>query len=215
MDLFAADDFVTPSRQELSPGAWLLRGFASAQSAPLLADIFNVIEHAPLRHLQTPSGLTMSVAMTCCGEFGWHSDRFGYRYQRHDPQTNQRWPAMPPLFLSLAQEAALAAGYGDFVPDACLINHYVPGARLSLHQDKDELDLGQPIVSISLGLAATFLWGGQQRQDKAYKIALHSGDVVVWGGPSRMIFHGISPLQDGQHPLTGRCRFNITFRCAQ
>ena len=213
-DLFADDANLNPSLQELASGAFLLRGFATAASDELIHDIKIILRQAPLRYLQTPGGLTMSVAMSNCGALGWHSDRDGYRYQAIDPTTGLHWPAMPPSFSHLANSAALAAGYAGFMPDACLVNRYQPGSKLSLHQDQGERDLRAPIVSVSLGLPATFLFGGLKRSDKAYKIALHSGDVVVWGNASRLAFHGISTLQDGKHPLTGRCRLNLTFRQA-
>jgi alkylated DNA repair protein (DNA oxidative demethylase) len=213
-DLFADDASVNPEQQELASGAFLLRGFATAASEDLIRDIKIILRQAPLRYLQTPGGLTMSVAMSNCGTVGWHSDRDGYRYQTTDPSTGLAWPAMPQSFSRLANDAALAAGYSNFTPDACLINRYQPGSKLSLHQDQGERDLRAPIVSVSLGLPAIFLFGGLQRSDKAYKIALHSGDVVVWGNASRLAFHGIATLQDGQHPLTGRCRLNLTFRQA-
>jgi alkylated DNA repair protein (DNA oxidative demethylase) len=154
----------------------------------------------------------MSVAMTNCGERGWVSDRSGYRYDAVDPETQRPWPAMPQLFRTLAQDAAAAAGYAGFAPDACLINRYLPGTRLSLHQDRDELDLRAPIVSVSLGLPAVFLWGGLRRADRPTRVRLAHGDVVVWGGPSRLVFHGIAPLAEGDHALTGRERINLTFR---
>ncbi len=213
-DLFADDASVHPATQELASGAYLLRGFALQQAPLLLQEVKQVLASAPLRNLITPGGLKMSVAMSNCGQVGWHADRDGYRYQKLDPLSNQAWPAMPAALQSLAAQAALAAGYPNFAPDACLNNQYVPGSRLSLHQDKDELRLEAPIVSVSLGLPATFLFGGLRRSDKAYKIALQHGDVVVWGKASRLVFHGIAPLQDGEHPLTGRCRINLTFRRA-
>lgn len=157
----------------------------------------------------------MSVAMTNCGPLGWVSDRHGYRYQPLDPDSGQPWPAMPPVFCQLAQDAAAAAGYPGFAPDACLINRYAPGARLSLHQDRDEADYAHPIVSVSLGIAAVFLWGGVRRADKARRIALWHGDVVVWGGPARLRFHGVLPLAEAQHPSTGGQRINLTFRKAR
>ena len=156
----------------------------------------------------------MSVAMSNCGQLGWVSDRRGYRYQSIDPLSQQAWPEMPHLFLDLASRAAAQAGFADFVPDACLINRYVPGARMTLHQDKNECDMTQPIVSVSLGLPAVFLFGGAQRTDKALRMRLESGDVVVWGGPARLYFHGVNTLADGYHDLTGQCRFNLTFRKA-
>jgi alkylated DNA repair protein (DNA oxidative demethylase) len=169
---------------------------------------------APFRHLTTPGGHVMSVAMTNCGELGWVSDRRGYRYQRVDPLSGEPWPAMPALLGRTAHEAAEAAGYARFMPDACLINRYQPGARLSLHQDRNERDLNAPIVSMSLGLPAVFLFGGLRRSDRPRRIRLDHGDVVVWGGPTRLVFHGVEPLDDGLHPVTGRFRINLTFRKA-
>lgn len=210
-DLFEAEE---GGRLLLAPGAVLLRGQAADAAAQLLADLQGVLACAPWRHLVTPGGLRMSVAMTNCGALGWVSDRNGYRYERCDPDSGRPWPAMPASFRALAASAAAQAGYEGFDPDACLVNRYVPGARLSLHQDRDERDYAQPIVSVSLGLPATFLFGGARRADKATRLALHHGDVVVWGGPARLAHHGILPLQDGQHPATGRCRINLTFRKA-
>jgi alkylated DNA repair protein (DNA oxidative demethylase) len=164
--------------------------------------------------MHTPGGFRMSVAMSSCGTLGWVTDQHGYRYTRINPENNQPWPAMPTSFLQLAHAAALAAGFNDFVPDACLINRYEPGARMSLHQDKNERDFSQPIVSVSLGLPAVFLFGGLQRSDKTVRVPLAHGDVVVWGGPSRLRFHGVLPLKAGQHPLLGEQRINLTFRKA-
>jgi DNA oxidative demethylase len=211
LDLFATD---APELEDeiLAPGAVVLRGFASAHEAALKQDVARVSAAAPFRHLITPGGFRMSVAMTNCGELGWVSDRRGYRYDPVDPESGERWPALPGTLRALARGAAARAGYADFVPDACLINRYAPGARLSMHQDRDEKDLRAPIVSVSLGLPATFLWGGDARGDKARRVALHHGDVVVWGGPSRLRFHGVLALKDGQHPFAGGHRINITFR---
>ena len=211
LDLFAAD---TPELEDevLDPGAMVLRGFASAREAALKDDVARVTAAAPFRHLITPGGFRMSVAMTNCGELGWVSDRRGYRYDPVDPESGARWPALPESFLALARDAAARAGYAGFVPDACLVNRYAPGARLSMHQDRDEKDLRAPIVSVSLGLPAVFLWGGGQRGDRTRPVALHHGDVVVWGGPSRLRFHGVRPLKDGEHPFAGAHRINITFR---
>lgn len=192
----------------------VLPGFAHDRAAVLLQAVAAIAERAPMRHLVTPGGLRMSVAMTNCGALGWVSDRSGYRYSATDPDNGQPWPAMPVCFAELAQQAAAAAGYPAFVPDACLINRYAPGARMSLHQDRDERDLAHPIVSLSLGLPAVFLWGGAARADKARRMALLHGDVVVWGGPARLRFHGVQPLAEGSHPLTGACRINLTFRRA-
>jgi DNA oxidative demethylase len=173
-----------------------------------------VAAEAPFRHMVTPGGFTMSVAMTNCGALGWVTDRSGYRYSPTDPQTNLPWPAMPASFLNLASTAAQQAGFSNFVPDACLINRYEPGAKMSPHQDKDEHDFAQPIVSVSLGLPAVFLFGGLKRTDKTARINLHHGDVVVWGGPARLRYHGILPIKPGEHPLTGRYRINLTLRAA-
>lgn len=202
------------AQEVLAPGAVLLRGWARAQERVLLTAIETVLAQAPLRHLQTPGGYTMSVAMSNCGALGWTSDRYGYRYAANDPLSRQPWPAMPACFLDLAQQAAAQAGYAHFQPTACLINAYVPGAKLSLHQDKDELDLSAPIVSVSLGLPAVFLFGTSERSDRPQRHRLVHGDVVVWGGPSRLAFHGVAALADGDHPLLGRRRLNLTFRCA-
>ena len=207
-DLFEGTD------QPLGPGAALLRGFARDRATELIDAARRVIAQAPLRHLVTPGGLQMSVAMTNCGSLGWVSDRRGYRYQAHDPLSGQPWPEMPGLFRAVAQAAAERAGFPDFTPDACLINRYVPGTRLSLHQDRDEHDFDAPIVSVSLGLPAVFLFGGLRRADRPRRLALEHGDVVVWGGPSRLVYHGIAPLAAGDHPALGAQRFNLTFRKA-
>jgi alkylated DNA repair protein (DNA oxidative demethylase) len=204
-----------PPVERLADGAWLLRGFALCNSATLLDEIESIESKAPFRHLETPGGFRMSVAMTNCGAQGWVSDRRGYRYTTHDPLSGQTWPTMPSAFSALARSAAAIAGFTVFEPDACLINRYQPGARLTLHQDKDEIDLGAPIVSVSLGVPATFLFGGNDRKDKQRRIPLHHGDVVVWGGPARMYHHGILPLRDGHHPDLGRQRLNLTFRRAR
>ena len=208
------DDALPAATQPLAPGAVLLRRFARSQDEALLAGVAQVIAQAPLRHLVTPGGFRMSVAMTNCGALGWVSDRSGYRYDAKDPETGRPWPAMPPVFLELAATAARAAGFAGFVPDACLINRYEAGTRLSLHQDRDEGHYDWPIVSVSLGLPAVFLFGGSRRADKAQRVPLSHGDVVVWGGPSRLNYHGVLPVKDGVHPLTGACRINLTFRKA-
>lgn len=202
------------STQQLGEGAALLRGFAAGRTESLLAALERVQAAAPFRHMITPGGYRMSVAMTNCGNLGWVSDRSGYRYAPEDPDTGKAWPPMPPEFLDLAQSSAAAAEFAGFAPDVCLINRYEPGAKLSLHQDKDEHDFTAPIVSVSLGLPAVFLWGGLKRSDRPRRIRLENGDVVVWGGKSRLVYHGISPLADGEHPATGRVRINLTFRKA-
>ena len=192
--------------------AVLLRGLAKPFESDLIADIGDIVAQAPFRHMQTPGGHQMSVAMTNCGSVGWVTDRTGYRYDRVDPESAKPWPAMPPSFRALAAQAAGQAGFDGFSPDACLINRYQPGARMSLHQDRDELDLDAPIVSVSLGLPATFMFGGLLRSDKPRRFRLEHGDIAVWGGPTRLAFHGVAPLADGEHALMGRQRINLTFR---
>lgn len=199
---------------KLAEDAMLLRGFALERAATLLDAVNAVIAEAPFRHFVTPGGQTMSVAMTNCGDVGWVSDRKRYRYSSIDTMTGKAWPKMPECFVTLARDASAIAGFAGFIPDACLINRYVPGARLTLHQDKNEHDFGAPIVSVSLGLPAKFLFGGLQRTDKPKRITIVHGDVAVWGGASRLAFHGIDTLKDGQHPATGSCRINLTFRKA-
>ena len=197
-----------------APGAMLLAGFALPVEAPLLAALQSVTGAAPFRHMVTPGGYPMSVAMTNCGAVGWVTDRTGYRYDGVDPKSGLAWPPMPEAFTELAAQAAAQAGYPGFAPDACLINRYEPGAKLSLHQDRDEQDFRAPIVSVSLGLPATFLFGGPRRADPTLRIPLMHGDIVVWGGPARLHFHGVMPLEEGNHPATGRTRVNLTFRKA-
>ena len=209
------DLFEDPAGTEtLEPGAVVLRSFARAAAPGLLADLGAIVAQAPLRQMVTPGGKPMSVAMTCCGALGWVSDRAGYRYVAHDPATGRPWPAMPPAFADLATGAAASAGFPGFAPDACLINRYVPGTRLTLHQDRDEADFTAPIVSVSFGVPAVFLWGGATRGAPARRIRLAHGDVIVWGGPARLNFHGIAPLAGADHPATGSLRWNLTFRKA-
>ena len=193
----------------------LLRGFARSFESELIADLRAIVAQAPFRHMVTPGGHQMSVAMTNCGDAGWVTDRSGYRYDANDPEAGKPWPAMPALFCKLAGQAAAQGGFDGFSPDACLINRYAPGARMSLHQDKDETDFGAPIVSVSLGLPAIFLFGGLQRSDKPQRFRLQHGDIAVWGGPARLFFHGVAPLADGEHALLGRQRINLTFRKAR
>ncbi len=200
--------------QRLGPAARVLRGFALPVARELLPAIDAIAAASPFRHMVTPGGLTMSVAQTNCGALGWASDRRGYRYTTIDPETGASWPAMPGVFDRLARQAAEAAGFSGFVPDACLINRYAPGARLSLHQDRDECDFDAPIVSVSLGMGAVFLFGGHARTDPTTRVALHHGDVVVWGGADRLRYHGVLPLKDEPHALLGRQRINFTFRKA-
>ena len=202
------------SREPIGEGAVVLRGFARAHGGDLLRAVEAISTAAPFRHLTTPGGHSMSVAMTNCGELGWVSDRSGYRYQRADPLSGEPWPLMPALLRALSTDAAAEAGYTRFTSDACLVNRYEPGARLTLHQDRNERDMTAPIVSVSLGLPATFLFGGLRRSDRPRRIRLEHGDVVVWGGPTRLAFHGVEALDDGMHPTTGACRINLTFRRA-
>lgn len=211
-DLFASVTEAQPSRETMAEGAVLLRGFVLSRQDDVLAALREVIAAAPFRHMVTPGGFTMSVAMTNCGKVGWVTDRRGYRYDAVDPNSGEPWPAMPQVLLQLARDAAEQGGFMDFAPDACLINRYVPGAKMSLHQDKDETDFSAPIVSVSLGLPATFLFGGLKRSDKTQRYRLTHGDVVVWGGPSRLFYHGVAPLPDGEHSVLGRQRINLTFR---
>ncbi|MGH8146630.1 MAG: DNA oxidative demethylase AlkB, partial [Rhodanobacteraceae bacterium] len=203
--------FETPSNSEtneqLAPGAWVLHGFALGMAEALIAEIGRIAMSSPFRHLITPGGKIMSVAMTNCGAVGWYSDRRGYRYTEIDPVTGKLWPAMPELFVRLAREAARDTGFDDYAPDVCLINRYEPGTRLTLHQDHDERDRRAPIVSVSLGVPATFLFGGLVRKEPQRRIPLVHGDVVVWGGPARMRYHGVLPIKLGEHPLTGARRF--------
>jgi alkylated DNA repair protein (DNA oxidative demethylase) len=209
-DLFDA----IPHRETMAEGAVLLRGAALPFEDDVLAALDTITAQAPFRHMTTPGGFVMSVAMTNCGTAGWVTDRSGYRYDRLDPESGLPWPPLPTCFLDLAIAAATQAGYPHFVPDACLINRYEPGARLSLHQDKNERDFANPIVSVSLGLPATFQFGGLKRTDPVRKFALRHGDVAVWGGPSRLFHHGVPTLKDGQHERLGRMRINLTFRGA-
>jgi alkylated DNA repair protein (DNA oxidative demethylase) len=202
------------SREHLADGAVVLRGFAARDAARLVEALQAVLAEAPLRHMVTPGGFRMSVAMSNCGRAGWVTDRTGYRYDPIDPLTGRAWPPIPSPLSDLASRAAAEAGFPAFQPDACLVNRYEPGARLSLHQDRNERDFSAPIVSVSLGLPAVFLFGGARRRDRPRKIPLASGDVAVWGGPARLAFHGVERLDDGDHPLTGRGRFNLTFRKA-
>ena len=210
LDLFAHEE----AKLVLDEGAMVLGGFACSVDCALLDALQDVASDAPFRRMVTPGGWRMSVAMTNCGSVGWVSERSGYRYDAIDPESGRRWPAMPQPFVDLATRAAHAAGFPHFQPDVCLINRYEPGARLSLHQDRNERELDDPIVSVSLGLPAVFLWGGQKRGDRPRRVALSHGDVVVWGGPARMTFHGVLPVADGIHPLIGRVRYNLTFRRA-
>ncbi len=199
----------------LAPGAALLRGFAAPHDAELAAVVRSVSTAAPFRQMITPGGFTMSVAMTNCGAFGWVSDERGYRYSPTDPDTGRPWPALPTVIADLASRAAAASGFDGFTPDACLVNRYAPGARLTLHQDKDECDMSHPIVSISLGVPAVFLFGGLKRNERTLRLSLAHGDVVVWGGPARLRYHGVATLKADRHPFAGAERINLTLRRAR
>lgn len=214
-DLFADTDSSQPPRAEqIGEQSWVLRGFASADMDKLLAALDVILATAALRHMVTPGGFSMSVATSSCGALGWITDRSGYRYSSVDPLTGLAWPQMPEVFFNLARAAAAEAGFSDFTPDSCLINRYIPGAKMSLHQDKDEKAYAAPIVSLSLGLPAMFLFGGFQRSDKPQRIPLLHGDMVIWGGVDRLRFHGVLPIKAGHHPRLGEQRINLTFRCA-
>ena len=213
-DLFAPPPGSDDCAERLAPGTVLLHGLALPLAARLLADISAIAAAAPFRHMITPGGYRMGVATTSCGELGWMSDQHGYRYSRIDPGSGQPWPAMPDAWRQLASDAAARAGFAGFVADACLINRYEPGCKLSLHQDKDERDFTAPIVSVSLGLPAVFQLGGLRRSARCATLQLRHGDILVWGGPDRLRYHGVLPLAGGEHPLLGACRINLTFRRA-
>lgn len=216
LSLFGDEENRRTWQEPLCEGAVVLRGFALDDETRILAALENILTKSPLRHMVTPGGFRMSVAMSNCGTYGWVTDSSGYRYDRMDPENGNAWPAMPEFFAELAQKAAAQAGFKDFAPDACLINRYEVGARMSLHQDKNERDFTQPIVSVSLGIPAMFLFGGMQREDKAMRVPLAHGDVVVWGGPARLRYHGVLPLKSSiqtlRHPLLVEHRINLTFR---
>ncbi len=214
LDLFGGDDPAQHGRVALGPQSVVLRGYALDRVDALLAGVDDVTAQAPFRHMETPGGYTMSVALTNCGELGWTTDARGYRYSGIDPQSGRPWPAMPDAFRRLAVDAALEAGFPGFAPDACLVNRYEPGSRLSLHQDRNERDYDAPIVSVSLGMPAMFLFGGDDRADRAARVPLFHGDVVVWGGVDRLRFHGVMPLKDLPHPRLGSRRINFTIRKA-
>ena len=213
-ELFAGLENHRLRSERLRAGAFLLRGCAVADGVAILKELPHLLARAPLRHMTTPGGFRMSASMSSCGTLGWVTDRGGYRYAPADPESGHPWPAMPAVFAGLAARAAEQAGYGGFAPDACLINRYEPGARLTLHQDRNERDFAHPVVSVSLGLPAVFQFGGLRRADRPARVLLEHGDVVVWGGESRLAFHGVLPLTEGTHPATGACRINLTFRRA-
>jgi alkylated DNA repair protein (DNA oxidative demethylase) len=214
-DLFADDALQQPAgREQIGEQSCVLRGYALPWIERLLPALRSVLAQAPFRQMVTPGGFTMSAALSSCGELGWTTDTTGYRYTPLDPRSQQPWPSMPDVLRQLATEAAAEAGFVDFAPDACLINRYVPGAKMSLHQDKNERRYSEPVVSVSLGLPATFLFGGHARSDKTRKVSLFHGDVVVWGGVDRLRFHGVMPIKEGVHPIMGSQRINLTFRTA-
>jgi len=215
IDLFAEHDAGLRSHESLADGAMLLHGFARDQATLMLNAVQDIAQAAPFRQMETPGGYRMSVAMTSCGKWGWITDPQGYRYTEQDPLSARPWPAMPEAFFRLASQAAAEAGFLNFSPDVCLINRYEPGAKLSLHQDKDEADLSAPIVSVSFGLPALFLFGGLKRQNPPMRLSLNHGDVIVWGGPSRLRYHAVLPIKEGLHFATGACRINLTFRQAK
>jgi alkylated DNA repair protein (DNA oxidative demethylase) len=212
--LFEMEPSARPPKDILGAGTAVLAGFALNAEEELLSSLKEVVERSPFRNMVTPGGFRMSVAMSNCGSLGWVTDRTGYRYDGIDPEVKRPWPALPTAFRELAVSAAEEAGFSKFIPDACLINRYEPGARLSLHQDKNERDFTQPIVSVSLGLPATFLFGGLERGDKTQRIQVIHGDVLVGGASARLRYHGIAPLRDGQHSRLCRVRYNLTFRNA-
>ncbi|WP_028620031.1 DNA oxidative demethylase AlkB [Pseudomonas sp. Ant30-3] len=215
-DRFAdAEPEQPPRHEKIGEQSYVLRGFALPWLERLLPALETVLTSAPFRQMITPGGFTMSAAMSSCGTWGWTTDRSGYRYSREDPQTGRSWPPMPEAFMQLAQAAAREAGFSDFLPDACLINRYIPGAKMSLHQDKDETSYAAPIVSVSLGLPAMFLFGGFERSDKSQRVPLLHGDIVVWGGVDRLRYHGVLPIKEGHHPRLGEQRINFTFRTAR
>lgn len=210
MNLFDGLSDVESEPESLGSGAVLLRRFALPSAPSLLHALQEMVAAAPFRHMVTPGGFRM----TNCGTAGWVTDRSGYRYDCFDPVSGDHWPSMPACFAELATEAAAHAGFNGFVSDACLINRYEPGARLSLHQDRNERDFDAPIVSVSLGIPAVFLFGGLHRSDRPRRVSLTHGDVVVWGGPARLRYHGVMPLKEDYHPALGRHRINLTFRKA-
>jgi len=213
LDLFA-NDSAEPLHTAIGEQALLFHQFLSQTDEALLSDVRAVLKQSPLRHLHTPSGHKMSVKSSNCGHYGWLTDEHGYRYQSIDPVTKKPWPQMPDSISIQAIEVARLAGFENFKPDSCLINVYMPGAKMGLHQDKDEADFTKPIVSFSFGLSMNFLWGGFKRSDKYQKVILQHADALVWGGKDRLRYHGVQQLKEGVHPITGRCRVNLTIRQA-
>ena len=214
-DLFSDEALQQPARREhIGEQSYVLRGYALPWLERVLPELRAVLVQSPFRHMVTPGGYTMSAALSSCGALGWTTSPQGYRYSPLDPERQQPWPSMPEAMRQLAVEAAADAGFTQYSPDACLINRYIPGAKMSLHQDKNERRYSEPVVSVSLGLPAIFLFGGHERSDKPQKVSLFHGDVVVWGGVDRLRFHGVMPIKDGVHPIMGPQRINLTFRTA-
>lgn len=212
MDLFPE----TLRDPDLAEGLFLHRGAITPDDQTILVrDIAQVADFAPFRHPRTPGGHPTSAAMTNAGQAGWWSDRQGYRYLIHQPDSDRPWPSMPASFHAAVEVGTRGTPWPDFSPDACLINFYGAAAKMGLHQDKDERDFTQPIVTVSLGDAADFLVGGFARTDKTAVVRLHSGDVLVMGGPSRMRFHGVRRIHTGTSPLSAlHGRYSLTFRKA-
>lgn len=211
MDLF---DDQLPKKTRIAEGAYWLRGHALPAADLLWAELRKHFATYPPQQMFTPMGYKMSVRSTSMGDAAWVGTKKGYGYASIDTAINQALPPLPSTFLSLANHAATEAGYNDFTPDSCLINCYDIGSKMGLHQDKDERDFNQPIVSVSLGIPATFLFGGAKRSDKPTQIPLTHGDVVVWGGASRLFYHGVQTIKPNKHPLLGELRCNLTFRKA-
>ena len=206
-DLFSQ---TTTETQEILSDMYILRSFTSLAS--LIDEVKSVVQRAPLRYMQTPGGKKLNISMTNCGEYGWISESSGYRYTKHDPTSGQKWPNMPESFQLLAMQAARKCDFNGFKPNACLINHYKLGRNLTAHQDKNEPDLSQPIVSVSLGMSARFQIYGDSRNNKPLEIELYDGDVMVWGRSARLIYHGVKTNHSIPHPILGTHRINLTFR---
>lgn len=206
-DLFSNN---RPPIEEIYPDLFVLANFVDTN--PLMVQVERITKVSPFRKMMTPNGHYTGVALTNCGDFGWTSDRNEYRYSSSDPLNNQPWLAIPESFKALAKNAAHVAGFKDFEPDACLINQYLIGTKLGSHQDKNEKDFSQPIVSVSIGLSAVFQIFGNQRAGQAINYRLYDGDVVVWGNSARLCYHGVRTLSAAELDPTCQQRINITFR---